>query len=155
MLPAKKLPVGIQDFTDLITSGYVYIDKTRYLYDLITKGKPYFISRPRRFGKSLTVSALEAIFRGKRELFNGLWIDSSDWEWEVYPVIRLDMAKVNSSTPEMYVESVNDLMNKIADQYNVTLPTDLPSSSIFDTLILKLSEFGKVVVLVDEYDKNR
>ncbi len=120
MLPAKKLPVGIQDFTDLITSGYVYIDKTRYLYDLITKGKPYFISRPRRFGKSLTVSALEAIFRGKRELFNGLWIDSSDWEWEVYPVIRLDMAKVNSSTPEMYVESVNDLMNKIADQYNVT-----------------------------------
>jgi hypothetical protein len=117
------------------------------------RGKPYFISRPRRFGKSLTVSALESIFLGRRELFKGLWIDQSDWEWVSYPVIRLDMGKVNSSTPELFVQTLTDLLCKIGDQYSVKLPTDLPLSSLFDTLILKLSELGKVAVLVDEYDK--
>lgn len=149
----SKLPLGIQDLSELINGGYRYVDKTPYLYEMIKTGKHYLISRPRRFGKSLTVSTLEAFFLGKRELFEGLWIDSSDWDWQVYPVIRLDMGKVDSSTPLEFVQSLTDQLCKIADQYHVTLPTELPIGSIFDTLILKLSEFGKVVVLADEYDK--
>jgi hypothetical protein len=120
---------------------------------MVTRGKHYFISRPRRFGKSLTVSTLEALFKGERDLFKGLWIDSSNWSWEKYPVIRLDMGKVNSFSVENFVESIIDQMVKIANQYNVELSTNLPYSSVFDTLILKLSKLGKVVVLVDEYDK--
>ncbi len=73
-----KLPLGIQDFGELITGGYTYVDKTQLIYKILTQGKPYFLSRPRRFGKSLLISTFEALFLGKRELFKGLWIDKSD-----------------------------------------------------------------------------
>ncbi|RMH93490.1 MAG: AAA family ATPase, partial [Calditrichaeota bacterium] len=86
----KLLPIGISNFEDLITGGNVYVDKTRYVYKLVTEGKFYFLSRPRRFGKSLLLSTLRALFEGKRELFKGLWIDKSDWEWNPHPVIQID-----------------------------------------------------------------
>ena len=88
----QKLPVGIQDFEKLRTENYVYVDKTQLLYQMITQGEVYFLSRPRRFGKSLLVSTLHAIFRGKRHLFKDLWIDQSDYTWEQHPVIWLDMS---------------------------------------------------------------
>lgn len=148
----SKLPIGIQDFEGMITDGYVYIDKTSLIYELITSGKPYFLSRPRRFGKSLLVSTLAALFTGKRHLFKGLWIDQSDWNWLEYPIIRLDMSTINNSTPEMLENALIAELNKIAMHHSCTL-TGVTSSDYLSSLIDHFSESQKVVVLVDEYDK--
>ena len=107
----RKYPVGIQSFESVRMDGYVYVDKTPLVYKMITEGKPYFLSRPRRFGKSLLVSTLAAVFEGRRELFeeitlkNGtvqpqLFIATTDWEWEKYPVLRFDFSKNNLTTIE-------------------------------------------------------
>jgi hypothetical protein len=77
----KKLPIGIQDFKEIRTGGYVYVDKTEWVHRLVTMGKPYFLSRPRRFGKSLLLSTLKELFEGNRTLFEGLWIESR-WDWD-------------------------------------------------------------------------
>lgn len=88
----QKYPIGVQNFEKIIRNGFLYIDKTEFIYRLITKGEYYFLSRPRRFGKSLLLSTLEAFFQGKRELFKGLAIDShDDITWEEYPVLHLDL----------------------------------------------------------------
>ncbi|MDR0684229.1 MAG: AAA family ATPase, partial [Spirochaetaceae bacterium] len=84
------MPIGIQDFEDLRTSGYIYVDKTAYVWKLVTEGKPYFLSRPRRFGKSLLLTTLKAYFQGKKALFNGLAIARLETEWQEYPVLHLD-----------------------------------------------------------------
>ncbi|MCB0595385.1 MAG: AAA family ATPase [Lewinellaceae bacterium] len=82
----QKYPIGIQDFRELRTGGYVYIDKTREVFGLIETGKYYFLSRPRRFGKSLLISTLKYLFQGERELFEGLWIEDK-WDFQPYPVL--------------------------------------------------------------------
>jgi hypothetical protein len=92
----RKMPIGIQSFEDLRRNNYVYVDKTAYLYKLVSEGKPYFLSRPRRFGKSLFLSTLEAYFLGKKELFNGLAVEKLEKQntpapWTVYPVLHLDL----------------------------------------------------------------
>ena len=81
MMNMRKLPVGIQDFETIRTEGYVYVDKTAHIYELVQRGKPYFLSRPRRFGKSLLVTTLEAYFTGRKELFEGLAIADLEKEW--------------------------------------------------------------------------
>jgi hypothetical protein len=86
----RKLPVGIQDFETIRTENYLYVDKTELIYQMITRGQVYFLSRPRRFGKSLLISTLHAIFRGKKHLFKDLWIGQSDYTWEEYPIIELN-----------------------------------------------------------------
>jgi len=89
----KLLLIGISDFRELIVGGYIYVDKTEYIYKLIRNGKYYFLSRPRRFGKSLLISTLEYLFKGEKELYKGLYIEDK-WKWEeTYPVIRIDFAK--------------------------------------------------------------
>ena len=85
-----KYPIGIQSFDRIREDGYVYVDKTALLYDLVSKGKIYFLSRPRRFGKSLLISTLENYFLGRKELFRGLAIDTLEKEWKEYPVFHLD-----------------------------------------------------------------
>lgn len=87
----RKLPIGIQSFEFLRSEGYLYVDKTALVYRLATMGKPYFLSRPRRFGKSLLLSTLEAYFEGKRELFEGLAIEQLEQNWYEYPVLHLDL----------------------------------------------------------------
>ncbi|MFH1643670.1 MAG: AAA family ATPase [bacterium] len=96
----KKLPIGIQTFEEIISNDYLYIDKTKQIYDIITTGKTYFISRPRRFGKSLLCSTLEEIFKGNKELFKNLWIYDSDYLWDEHPVIRIDMSKIGHKTAD-------------------------------------------------------
>ena len=86
----RKLPIGIQDFESLVTDGYLYVDKTKYIWDLVTTGKYYFLSRPRRFGKSLLLSTMRAYFEGKKELFEGLYIGEQENEWIKYPVFYFD-----------------------------------------------------------------
>ena len=86
-----KYPIGIQDFDKIINEGYVYVDKTALIYRLVTEGSIYFLSRPRRFGKSLLVSTLKAYYQGKKELFKGLAIDSLEKEWAHHPVFHIDI----------------------------------------------------------------
>ena len=90
-----KYPIGIQSFEQIIQDGYVYVDKTDLIYSLVTEGKIYFLSRPRRFGKSLLVSTLEHYFLGHKELFKGLKIDALEREWLEYPVFHVDFNGVN------------------------------------------------------------
>jgi hypothetical protein len=150
----RKLPVGVQDFEKLRTENYLYVDKTQLLYQMITQGNVYFLSRPRRFGKSLLVSTLHAIFRGKRHLFKDLWIDSSNYTWEQHPVIWLDMSAVTNSSAGEFQKSLSYHLDKVAKQYGVKLSSSLSVSDCLDELITELAKDNqKVVVLIDEYDK--
>ncbi len=149
----KPLPIGIQTFLDLIEGNYLYIDKTRNIFNLIKNSKgAYFLSRPRRFGKSLTLSTLEQIFLGNRELFQGLWIYDSEYKWKKHPVIRFDFSKQKANEPEALIEFIHSELNMIARKNDVAL-TEKKYYSQFQELIIKLSQREKVVILIDEYDK--
>src|SRR5258708_46243 len=100
----KRLPIGIQTFSQLIENEYVYVDKTSLIYEMISTGKYYFLSRPRRFGKSLLVSTLADIFSGNRDLFKGLAIDSLPYDWKQYPVIMISFASIPYTGPEALEE---------------------------------------------------
>ena len=102
-----KYPIGIQAFEDIRNNGYIYVDKTDLIYDLAHEGKFYFLSRPRRFGKSLLVSTIECYFEGKKELFKGLAIEKLETEWEKYPIFHIDFNSSNftiAGTLEMTLE---------------------------------------------------
>lgn len=96
----KFLPVGVQNFEEMIRGNFVYVDKTRYIYEMVRIPQAfYFLSRPRRFGKSLLVSTLRALFEGKRELFKGLWIEQTNWVWKQHPVVLFEFTGITSDTP--------------------------------------------------------
>jgi hypothetical protein len=150
----KKLPLGISTFSEIIEDGYVYIDKTRSIYEMTETGKIYFLSSPRRFGKSLLVSTLEELFKGNKKLFKDLYIYDK-WNWnENFPVIHLDFGNIDYENPERLELSLEDFVMDIADEYNITLKSRFLNPK-FSELIKKLHEkIGKkVVVLIDEYDK--
>ena len=113
-----KYPIGIQDFEKIIEGGYVYLDKTSLVYDLVQNGKIYLLCRPRRFGKSLLVSTLKYYFEGKKELFKGLAIDKLEKEWKQYPVFHLDFNGNNFTNPgelEVILENfVGQVLNRSA-----------------------------------------
>ncbi|MBR4666061.1 MAG: AAA family ATPase [Lentisphaeria bacterium] len=151
----KDLTSGVSSFEDLIKGNYFYIDKTEYIWNLIQTYKGlYFLSRPRRFGKSLTLSTLKAVFEGKKELFKGLAIYNKPYDWKPYPVIHLSFGDYNIVT-NAKDELPNYLMSKIrriAQEYSIPLPDDTPANC-FGCLIDKISEKNQTVILVDEYDK--
>ena len=150
----RKLPIGIQDFEDLRTNGYLYVDKTPYLYHLVTMGKPYFLGRPRRFGKSLFLSTLKAYFQGKQELFKGLAIEALENDWLEYPVFYLDFnVGIYTDTQSLY-QTLNYNLQTIEEKWGKAPDDDNPATR-FSWLIRKAYEQTgkKVVVLVDEYDK--
>ncbi|MDR2424637.1 MAG: AAA family ATPase, partial [Prevotellaceae bacterium] len=150
----KNLPIGIQSFEDLRSNDYLYVDKTENIYRLITKGKIYFLSRPRRFGKSLLISTLDAIFSGRKDLFEGLWIYDK-WDWtQQFPVIRIDWTRISHIDPEKMMTSMIGFLKDIAKKYNISL-TKETESDCFRELISSLYEKfdKKVVILIDEYDK--
>jgi Holliday junction resolvase-like predicted endonuclease len=150
---AHQLPIDIHDFEKLRTKNYVYVDKTQLIHQMITKGEMYFLSRPRRFGKSLLISTLGAIFQGKRHLFKDLWIDQSDYTWEQHPVIWLDMSAVENKSAELFGQSLNEQLDKIAAQYGIELADSVSVAGRLDNLILQLAKNNRnVVVLIDEYD---
>ncbi len=147
----KKLPVGIQTFSRLITENYLYVDKTALIYQLITSGSYYFIARPRRFGKSLLVSTLAALFSGKKELFNGLAISSLPYSWETHPVILISFSDIPYSTPELLEQGIKNYLHIIAQQYSIQLPAFAPGEML-RYLVMNMSQRNKVVLLIDEYD---
>src|SRR3990172_11113093 len=109
----KKLPIGIQTFATLITQGFTYVDKTGHLFDMVNDGGRYFLSRPRRFGKSLTCSTLDAIFCARKELFEGLAISKTDYDWPVRPVVRLDFSQIDHNTPEQLEQALSEALDAI------------------------------------------
>jgi hypothetical protein len=117
MNTARKLPVGMQDFEDLRTRDFLYVDKTEYVYRLATQGKPYFLSRPRRFGKSLFLSTLKAYFEGKRELFEGLKIAGLEKDWTKYPVIYLDFNASEYGDVQTLEIVLDDMLKKYENEY--------------------------------------
>ena len=149
----KKLPIGQSSFENLIDNNCVYVDKTEKLYKLITEGQFYFLSRPRRFGKSLLVSTLKNIFLGNKELFKGLWIYSSDYEWKKHPVIVIDFNEVLVDTPENLKSGLCRVFDKIAKEHNICLESK-ENKYKFEELIIQLEKKykEKVVVLIDDYD---
>lgn len=150
----QKLPLGEQDFTRLIEDNDIYVDKTKQIYEMLQFSNYIFLSRPRRFGKSLLVSTLAALYTGKKELFKGLWIEDK-WEWETYPVLRLDFSKLSEggSLDELY-DSLMSILEQYAEDYNLKLRGNNPPTFL-NSLLEKLHEkTGKrVVLLIDEYDK--
>jgi hypothetical protein len=151
----KKLPIGIQSFQDIIEKGFLYVDKTKYINNLLVSGKgAYFLSRPRRFGKSLLVSTLEAIFKNKRHLFKGLWLDSSEYVWEEFPVIKIDMSTVEKSTSERLYSGLRSAVIANAISEGINLDENKGPSLLFQELIQALVRKynQQVVILIDEYD---
>ena len=149
-----KYPIGIQSFEQIIEDGYVYLDKTALVYDLVTNGKIYFLSRPRRFGKSLLVSTLKCYFEGKKELFKGLSIDKLEKEWKQYPVFHLDFNGNNFTNPgELEVI----LENFVASQEMIYGKSPFRDSlgGRFEYVLKAAHEKTglRAVVLIDEYDK--
>lgn len=148
----KKLPIGIQSIRDILTEGYVYIDKTQFALDLIQNGKHYFLSRPRRFGKSLFVSTLKEIFLGKKELFVGCQIYKSAYKWPVHPVLHLNLAEVLNETTQEFKDSLQRSLTELAAEHETKV--EIPSAQEgLKYLVKALSKKNRVVVLVDEYDK--
>ncbi len=148
----KKIPLATSSFEALIKGGFVYIDKTKIIYDLITHDPFYFLSRPRRFGKTLLISTLKEIFGGNKELFKGLWIDSSDYTWEPHPVISLDFSTLSSSTSEKLERSLISKLSIRAMDHEIDISSVSELADKLELLIGQLAKKNKVVILVDEYD---
>ncbi|MDR2621090.1 MAG: ATP-binding protein [Dysgonamonadaceae bacterium] len=150
----RKLPIGIQDFEDLRTSGYLYVDKTAYIYKLATTGKPYFLGRPRRFGKSLFLSTLKAYFLGKKELFDGLAIAGLEKEWTEYPVFYIDFNVGIYMDAQSLYDTLHTKLYRLEEQWGKGAE-EKDIASRLEGLIRRAYERtgNKVVVLIDEYDK--
>ena len=108
----RKLPIGIQTFEKIRREGYLYVDKTKFVWKMVSTSTPYFLSRPRRFGKSLLVSTLEAYFLGKKDLFTGLAISEQETEWNTYPVLHLDLNAKKYETPADLIAMLNQHLEK-------------------------------------------
>lgn len=155
----RKLPIGIQSFEVLRRENYLYVDKTRYVWDLVQSGREYFLSRPRRFGKSLFVTTLEAYFEGKKELFRGLDIEEKensrgDEAWKSYPVIRFSLSGGDYHTENGLANNLNQILTKQERKYNIDAGnTDLPNRfrNVIEQIYAKCAR--PIVILVDEYDK--
>ena len=149
----KDITSSVYNFEKLRQEGYLYVDKTEYIWNLINPvGESYFLSRPRRFGKSLTVSTLKALFEGKKELFKGLAIYDKPYDWKPYPVIHLDMNGFDFSSLASVKNSLTRLMKETAAEHKVKLTESSPDN-MFREIIRELSHQQDIVILLDEYDK--
>lgn len=148
----KAYPLGVQTFEKIINKGQLYIDKTREIYPLVRYGGYYFYARPRRFGKSLMLSTIKALYEGKKELFRGLWIEDQ-WDWSiVHPIIHIGFSSINYQDKSLET-AISDELNLIAKDKGIQLENNFAKDK-FKELIATLSkQAGKVILLIDEYDK--
>ena len=149
-----KYPIGIQDFEKLRTNGYSYVDKSRFVYKLATEGEYYFLSRPRRFGKSLFLSTLEAYFQGKKELFEGLAIYDLETEWKKSPIFHIDLNTANFREKDSLYTVLNDYLTTWESKYGAR-ESEATLALRFKGVIARAAEKEGcgVVILIDEYDK--
>ncbi len=153
----KKLSLGIQTFEKIIEDNCVYVDKTKYIYELI-QGNCCFLARPRRFGKSLLCSTLKNLFLGKKELFKGLWIDeNSDYKWPIHPVIHLDLLTVARDNPDVLTASLMRKLSIIAEKNELASLEHTTPGEMLELLIMRLykkcGSKNRIVLIIDEYDK--
>jgi len=151
----KYLPIGISNFEEMIRGNFVYIDKTEYIYEMVKIPQAfYFLSRPRRFGKSLLVSTLKSLFEGQRELFKDLWIDRSDWNWRKNSVIVFDFNQISSDTPKNLKLGLSNALDDFGQLHGITLKHELLKEKFKELVVgLRQKSGDKIVILVDEYDK--
>jgi len=149
----EKLPIGIQTFEKLREDGYLYVDKTQLLYEIAREGGYYFLARPRRFGKSLTVSTIKALFEGKKELFEGLWIaDRYDFS-QSFPVVHLELSNLGHRELGL-TKGLNLVLDEQAKNHGLSLADTAPGKKLEELVKALASKYGtKVAVLIDEYDK--
>ncbi|MCO6489830.1 MAG: AAA family ATPase [Phaeodactylibacter sp.] len=150
----KNLPISIQTFEKIIEGGYLYVDKTHYLHQLINQGAYFFLSRPRRFGKSLLLTTLKSFFQGREDLFRGLFIHSQEKEWKQHPVVHIDYSFVEYRKDRATFEkSLHNHLVRIGNEYKIKLENTIIADAFIE-LVQKLhQQSDKVVILVDEYDK--
>ena len=151
----KKLPIGIQTFSEIISNNYYYVDKTKVLHELVDNGKYYFLSRPRRFGKSLFLDTLKEAFEGNEKLFKGLYLENN-WNWEKkHPVIRIDFGGGVLKNSQELEQKIRELIYANYKKHSIDKGENLSISGIFEELIQALNQkySEKVVILIDEYDK--
>ena len=154
MASTCKYPIGIQTFEKIREDGYVYVDKTALIYEIAHNGTYYFLSRPRRFGKSLLVSTLEAYFKGRKELFAGLAIEKLEKDWKEYPVLRVDFSGKSYDQADVLGKVLNDILNKWEREYGCKNDSDVPGLRFSNVIQSAYEKTGKpVVILIDEYDK--
>ena len=151
---ARRYPVGIQTFSDIRENGYLYIDKTPLIYTLAHgSGKTYFLSRPRRFGKSLLLSTMQAYFEGRRELFDGLAIAQMETEWEAHPVIRVDLSTVKTEDTVQLAELLDVVLRNFEETWGRDDRDVTPGSRLMALIKAAAAQTGKqAIVLIDEYD---
>ena len=151
----KKLPIGISTLKDILEEDYVYVDKTKIAQQLIEDGRYYFLSRPRRFGKSLFLDTLRTIFDGDKEVFKGLSIYDSGYEFVKYPIIRISFNSGDFSSKESFHKRIYQILDKNQRDLDIECPKEFTSSGCFERLIEEAHKKynKKVVILVDEYDK--
>ena len=150
----KRLSTSVYTFRTIIQENGMYVDKTRDIFPMVAKLEgQFFLSRPRRFGKSLTLSTLESIFLGEKELFKGLYIYDQEYDWKPYTIIRLSLNRCSASTADELNTKLCHALDDVGDDYDVSLSRE-GASERFEDLIRKLHrKDGKVVILIDEYDK--
>lgn len=150
----KKLPIGIQNFKEIRSENYYYVDKTIFIKKLFDSGKYYFLSRPRRFGKSLFLDTLKEAFIGNKNLFYGLYL-YDNWDWEKnYPVIKIDLSKTSTESEIHLEKSFFYIINSLAEEYQIDLKEEFIQFR-FEELLKKIHKNynKKIVILIDEYDK--
>ena len=149
----KRLPVGIQTYEKLVNNNCLYVDKTEYIYKMINHGSYIFLSRPRRFGKSLLVSTLQAYFEGKKDLFKGLFIDSVEKDWTEYPVLKFSMASSKHKTKDELVRYLLYILEDNEKKFGLKSDIIDPNLRLSNLIKTAYEQTGKqVVVLIDEYD---
>ncbi|MCX7746113.1 MAG: AAA family ATPase, partial [Clostridia bacterium] len=151
----KKLPIGIQSFEEIRTDNYYYVDKTAFIHKLVNEGKYYFLSRPRRFGKSLFLDTLKQAFLGREELFKGLYLEHH-WDWKVtYPVVHIDFGGGVAENVEVLKRWIITQLKRNEDNLQISGTEREDYRTFLEELILSAHKAynQKVVVLIDEYDK--
>ncbi len=148
----QKLPIGIQDFSELRSGGYLYVDKTRDIHKLVTSGKYYFLSRPRRFGKSLLVSTMKELFSGSREFFEGLWIEDQ-WNWsETNPVLHIPFSSIGYKSLGLE-RALHEFLDDVSQEHDLGVEEEALEKKFSEVLKRLSAKHSRVVLLIDEYDK--
>ena len=146
-------PIGIQTFSEIRNNDFLYIDKTKYIYEITHPGKYVFLSRPRRFGKSLLTSTFDSYFRGYKDLFKGLAIEKLEKDWTEYPVLHFDLSDIKKGTVEDFEENVNSSLASMEEEFDIAKTSDSPGTRLKDLVERIYKKTGKqVVLLFDEYD---
>ncbi len=148
----QKLPIGIQDFSELRSGGYLYVDKTRDIHKLVTSGKYYFLSRPRRFGKSLLVSTMKELFSGSKELFEGLWIEDQ-WDWdETNPILHIPFSSIGYKSLGLE-RALHEFLDDVSQEHDLGVEEEALEKKFSEVLKRLSAKHNRVVLLMDEYDK--